>query len=119
VCVRESKDAIEYEEHDECHCDWESSFYVVEEAEGEDNVDCPPKDEIKRKEICNGEIVDFEERVEFAKYAVRGLSGDFMGHKGKNEFTEWLTRYLEECCAKDEAEKAIENSPPHTCVEEE
>lgn len=119
MCVGESKDSIEYKEYDEPHCYWEGSLYVVEEAEGKDNVDCPPKDEIEGKKIGDGEIVDFKEGIKFPEYAIGGLSGDFMGHKGENEFTEWLASYLEQSCAKDETEKTIENSPPHTCVEEE
>lgn len=117
MCVGESKNSIEYKEYDERHRYWKSSLYVVEEAERKDDVDGPPKDEIEGKKVGNGEIMDFKEGIEFAKYAVRGLSGDFMGHEGENEFTEWLTSYLEKCCAKDETEKAIENPPPHTHAE--
>ena len=118
MCVGESKDSIEYEECNERHCDWKGFFYVVEETEGENDIDSPPEDEVECEEVGDGEVVNFKECVEFAEDAVRGFSGDFMRHEGENKFTEWLTSYFEKSRPEDETQKAIENPPPHTQVKE-
>ena len=116
---REANDAVENKKSYEPHSNGKYFSYVLEKTNGENNIDSAPKDEIEREEVRDGEVVNFKNHIEFTEEYITHFAGELVRHEGVDKFTEWLASELEKGGTENDTEKAVENTPPHTRMEEE